>query len=755
MCAIGIGSNTQRVDGLDKVMGRPLYGADRNLARMAFATPVTATIGKGRIRQLDTIAAERVAGVLAILTYRNMDRLAPIAFAFAGGQAIQSHVPMQSSDILYRGEAIALIVAETPESAAEAASLVRADYDTLPFAVELDATGHTEVGQAKAAPYFPDFVQGNAAAAIDAAPVQIEATYFSAPQHQNPMELFSTVAEWRGRHLIVHEGTQAAQAMKEGLAIQFGLNPERVRVLAPYVGGGFGLRGSISPHTTLAAVAARRVNRPVKLTVPRAQMFHASSFRATTEHKLRIGADDQGRLLGGTHMVRAQTSRFDLMPFTGQETASRMYAWPTYRGATTLVRLDCQTPGFMRAPMEMASFFALESAMDELAEKIGLDPVTLRIQNDAKVDPITGKRFSSRHLTECLQRGAALFGWKARVAMPGSMRLADGTRIGYGVAAGAYPGYIAPALAKVRLNSDGRVDVSVGGHEMGQGIRTAIALVLAEELGVDPQTATITIGDTQFPPQHVTSGSTGAATISVPVRDAAIHLRNTLATLATQARGIQFDNTDATSLKLDGAILIGSDGRSERIADILRHHGLDHVDGEARGSAPGMKPDAFQQAALGKVAFSGPEFPNHVAFSFIAQFVEVHIAPRMPRPRVVRMVSVVDCGRVLSRRTATSQLYGGLVWGIGAALSEASEVDPRYGGFLNNNIAEYQVAVNADVRRLQVEFIDVADTVFCSVGAKGVGEVACVGAAAAIANAVHHATGKRIRHLPIRMDDLI
>ena len=754
MRATGIGSDTQRVDGLDKVMGRPLYGADRSLARMAFAAPVTATIGKGRIRRLDTVAAERVAGVLAVLTYRNMDRLAPIAFAFAGGQAIESHMPMQSPDILYRGEAIALIVAETPESAAEAASLVRADYDAVPFAVELDAAGRTEVGQAKAAPYFPDFVRGDAAAAIDAAPVRIEATFLSAPQHQNPMELLSTVAEWRGQRLIVHEGTQAAQAMKEGLAIALGLNSDDVRVLAPYVGGGFGLRGSISPHTTLAAVAARRVSRPVKLTVPRAQMFHASSFRAATEHTLRIGADNQGRLLGGTHLVRAQTSRFDLMPYTGQETLSRMYAWPAYRGATTLVQLDSQTPGFMRAPMEMASFFALESAIDELAEKVGLDPVTLRIQNDAKTDPITGKPFSSRHLTECLQRGAALFGWDARVATPGSMRLADGTRIGYGVAAGAYPAYITPALATVRLNADGGVEVSVGGHEMGQGIRTAIALILAEELGIDPQTAMITIGDTRFPPQHVTSGSTGAATVSVPVRDAAIQLRKKLAVLATQAMGPR-PAGEAVSLRLDAGTLIGPNGHSERIAEILRHHGLDHVDGEARGSAPGMKPDAFQEAALGKVAFSGPEFPDYLAFSFIAHFAEVHIAPRMPRPRVVRMVSVVDCGRVLSRRTATSQVYGGLVWGIGAALSEASEVDPRYGGFLNNNIAEYQVAVNADVRNLQVEFIDEADTVFSGVGAKGVGEVACVGAAAAIGNAVHHATGKRIRHLPIRMDDLI
>jgi xanthine dehydrogenase YagR molybdenum-binding subunit len=755
MADTGIGANAQRVDGREKVMGRPLYGADRLPARTVFAVPVAATVGKAHIVTIDTAVAERVQGVLAIFTYRNMDRLKRIEFSFAGGQGIQSHMPMQAPEVLYRGECIALAVAETLEAAEEAASLVRANYEERPFAVQLDGNGGTEVGQAKAAPYFPDFVKGDPAPLIDAAPVSVDAVYHSAAQHHNPMEMLSTVAEWRDGSLIVHEGTQAAQAMKVGLVIAFGLPEDKVRVISPYIGGAFGQRGSISPHTVLAALAARRVGRPVKLTVPRAQIFHATSFRAATEHHIRIGADHGGRFVGGMHLVRSQTSRFDLMPYTGEETTSRAYGWPAFRGATTLVQLDTQTPGFMRAPMEMASFFALESAVDELAEKLAMDPVELRILNDTKTDPISGKPFSSRNLVRCLRRGAERFGWSQRSRTPRSMRLDDGTLVGWGVAAGAYPAYITPAIARIRLHADGRVDLSVGAHEMGQGIRSAIAAVAEEELGVPADKLRILIGDTIVPPQHVTSGAAGAATVSIPISKASLLLREVLAKLAAKSGRTTFIGADPTTTRVRGGRLQLPGGESESVANIMASAGVDYVDGIANGAAPGMTPDAFTQAALGKVAFFGPEFPGHVSFSYIAHFVEVRIDPLVPRPRVTRMVSVADCGRVLSRRTAESQLLGGLVWGIGAALTEMSEFDPRFGGFLNNNIAEYQIAVNADVRSLEVELLDTPDLTFSEIGAKGVGEVACVGAAGAIANAICHATGKRIRHLPIHVEDLI
>jgi xanthine dehydrogenase YagR molybdenum-binding subunit len=755
MAAIGIGANAQRVDGREKVMGKPIYGADRLPARTVFAVPVAATVGKARITTIDTRAAERVKGVLAVLTYRNLDRLQKVEFSFAGGQAIQSHFPMQEPEVRYRGECIALSVAETPESAYEAASLVLATYEEQPFAVEMSAAGGTEVVQAKATAYFPDFVKGDPVPLIDAAPVSVDAVYYSAAQHHNPMEMLSTVAEWHDGSLVVHEGTQAAQAMKIGLVIALGLPEDKVRVISPFIGGAFGQRGAISPHTILAAVAARRVGRPVKLTVPRAQIFHATSFRAATEHHIRIGADRDGRFVGGLHLVLSHTSRFDLMPYTGEETTSRTYGWPAFRGATTLVQLDTQTPGFMRAPMEMASFFALESAVDELAEKLGMDPVKLRILNDAKSDPISGKPFSSRYLVRCLQRGAERFGWSRRNPAPRSMQARDGALIGWGVAAGAYPAYITPAIARIRMHADGKVDLSVGAHEMGQGIRSAIAAVAAEELGVPPGRLRLLIGDTIVPPQHVTSGATGAATISIPIAKASLRLRHTLAVLAVKGGRAAFAGVDPALTRLRGGRLHLPNGESASVADILAAGRVHYVDGIANGAAPGMSQDAFKQAALGKVAFFGPEFPTHVSFSYIAHFAEVQIDPLAPRARVTRMLSVADCGRVLSRRTAESQLLGGLVWGIGSALTEASEVDPRFGGFLNNNIAEYQIPANADVRSLEVELLDTPDLVFSEVGAKGVGEVACVGAAGAIANAIYHATGKRVRALPIRIEEFI
>jgi xanthine dehydrogenase YagR molybdenum-binding subunit len=305
------------------------------------------------------------------------------------------------------------------------------------------------------------------------------------------------------------------------------------------------------------------------------------------------------------------------------------------------------------------------------------------------------------------------------------------------------------------MYADGKVDLSIGAHEMGQGIRSAIAAVAAEELGVPPGRLKLLIGDTIVPPQHVTSGATGAATISIPIAKASLRLRHALAELAVKGGHAAFAGVDPALTRLRGGRLRVPNGESASVADILAAARIHYVDGIANGDAPGMSQDAFKQAALGKVAFFGPEFPTHVSFSYIAHFAEVQIDPLVPRARVTRMLSVADCGRVLSRRTAESQLLGGLVWGIGSALTEASEVDPRFGGFLNNNIAEYQIPANADVRSLEVELLDTPDLVFSEIGAKGVGEVACVGAAGAIANAIYHATGKRVRDLPIRIEAFI
>ena len=730
-----IGADAQRVDGTDKVKGHALYGADRILPRMAYALPVAATIGKGRISRIDTSTAEAMQGVIVVLTHLNTDRLKPLQFVFAGGHGIQSFQPLQSDIVLYRGQAIALIVADSLEAAHAASAHIRVDYETEPFAVVLDSRHGEPVNQSAALHYFPDFVAGDADRALTTAATTVDETYTTPAQHQNPIELLATVAEWTGDRLTVHESTQASQALCGGLALQLGIDPAKVRVISPYVGGGFGQKNSIAPHTVMAAVAARRVGRPVKLVVPRDQVFHATSFRAASKHRIRIGADSTGRFVAAIHEIRAQTSRFDLMPFTGAETTSRMYGIPDFRSAVTLVKLDTQTPGFMRAPFEMSAFFALESAVDELAYELASDPVELRIANDTHIDPITGKPYTVRRLADCLRRGAQQFGWQGRSAQPRSMRDKDGTLVGWGVAAGAYPVITAPARATVRLNADATAQVSVGGHEMGQGIRTAITLVAAQELGIEPHQIRLTIGDTIAPPQHVTAGSWGTATATPPVLEAARSVRAQLNELA-RAR-------------------LESPPGSAQYGELLRRSGLSHLEGHAQWFAPGQTPDVIARADQGLVAIRGPDFPDFVAFSYIAHFVEVRVNPRIPRVRVARIVSIVDCGRVISKRTARSQVYGGLVWGVGAALSEESEIDPRFGGFLNSNIAEYQIPVNADIGSCEVDFIDEPDLKLNSLGAKGLGEVASVGAAAAVANAVFHATGKRVRDLPIRIEDLM
>jgi xanthine dehydrogenase YagR molybdenum-binding subunit len=719
-----LGEDAQRIDGLDKVSGKPIYGADRILRGMVHAVPIAATVRKGRITGIDKSAAQHTPGVLLILTHENFDRLKPVQFSFAGGTAIQSFQPLQSAEVKYRGQAVALVVAETLEAAQEASALIRVSYSEDPSAtVELNGPGGAAVKQAVATPFFKDFVAGDPDAAIAAAPVRFEQTYLTAPQHQNPIELLSTVAEWQGDQLIVHEGTQAASAMRAGLATQLGIPLEKIRVLSPYVGGAFGQRGSISPHTVFAAVAARRAGRPVKLVVPRAQVFHATSFRAPAEHKITFGADTDGRFVGGIHLVRALTSRFDLMPFTGQESTSRMYDWKTFRGASTLIQGDVQTPGFMRAPFEATAYFALESAMDEFAIQLGLDPIELRLRNDTHRDPISGKPYTVRKLRECLERGAERFGWSRRNPQPGSMRDPDGTLIGWGMAAGAYPYISAAAVATACLSSNGQLTIDVGGHEMGQGIRTAIAIVAAEELGIEADAVTVLIGDTAIAPQHVTAGASGAVTSLPPVRLAVRDLRNQIDRLA--------------------AMQGNSRGKPSGYAGLMQRAGLKELFGRGEELGPQANPDVLQK------------IQHFVAFSYIAHFAEVRIDPRLPTPHVARYVSVIDCGRVISRRTTMSQAYGGIIWGIESALSEASEVDPRYGGFLNNNLAEYAMAVNADIRDLDVSFIDEPDERVNALGAKGVGEVVSVGAIAAIANAIHHATGKRVRHFPIRADDLL
>ena len=723
----------ERVDARDKVRGLTRYAADDARPAMLHAALLPSTIARGRISAIAVDAARRVPGVRLVLTHENAGPFEGGGYLMAGGFGAQSIYPLRSAQIAHRGQAVALVVADTLEAAREAAALIEVRYEAVPFIATMHAPGAVALAQSGALPQpmFADKVAGDADAAWAAAAVTIDATYDLPAQHQNPMELLATVAEWRDGLLTVHEPTQNAEGVRHGLARQLGIAPAAVRVISPTVGGGFGQKNALQSHTALVALAARQLGLPVKLVVPRGQIFHAASFRPESRHRIKLGADHGGRILAAVHEIDMQTSRHDLFPSQGTEITARLYGIANFRGTERLVRTDVQTPGYMRAPHEHPAAFAFESAIDELAYRLDRDPVALRLANDSVTDPITGKPFSSRYVAQCLTQGARSFGWARRSMAPGSMRAPDGSLMGWGVALGAYKAAAAPALATLRLQANGQVRVAVGGHEMGQGMRNVIALTVARVLGAPLAAIEVLIGDTGVAPQHLTAGSWGTATVLPPVEEAAGKLMEDL-------------------LRHAGP---GATGRTALA--LLKASGRAFAEAGSRTLAPGQPEQVFGRLAGGLPAAAGPVYPDFVAFSFIAHFVEVRVEPGTRRIRVARVVSVADCGTVVSPRTARSQVEGGVVWGIGAALREVSEVDARYGGFLNADLAEYIVPVAADIGSISVEFVDRPDPRLNALGVKGLGEVAMVGVAPAIVNAVFHATGKRVRKLPVRIEDLL
>ncbi|NBH01845.1 xanthine dehydrogenase family protein molybdopterin-binding subunit [Amycolatopsis sp. SID8362] len=722
-------TDTRRVDAHEKVTGKAAYGTDRVPDGVVHAALATARIGRGRVSDVDTRAAEAVPGVLLVVTRFDAEELRGPGFIMGGGFAFQSLQPLLDDRIAYRGQPIALVVAETPVAATEAADLVTAEYEPEPVAAHLDAAGATTLVQEEAIPlpFLADIKVGDADAVVDASPVRIERTYEHAAQHAVPMELNGAVVEWRDGTLVVHEGTQNAAAVRHGLAQQLGLDAARIEVRSPYVGGGFGQKNSLQPHLAPLALVSRRLGRPVKLVLTRAQTFHNGSFRPATRHRVRLGADASGKILAAVHEVDQQTSRHDLFPAMHTEVSSRLYGFEAFRGRHRLVRTDVQTPGYMRAPFESSAMFAFESAVDELAYATGQDPVALRLANDTMTDPVSGRPFSTRFLADCLRRGAERFGWAGRDPEPGSMRVADGSLLGWGVAVGTYPGHAAPAVAHLTAHADGRVTAAVDGHEMGQGIRSAIALLVANDLGIAVRDVEVRVGDTRVAPQHLTAGSWGTATALPAVHAGLRELRKHLNAADTGA--------------VDVAAAVGRAGHP--------------VEVEVATVGAGQGPEVVDQSKAGHLAIAGPVYPEFSTFSWVAHFVEVRVEPTTCRIRVPRVVSVVDCGRVASPVTAASQVRGGVIWGIGGALREESLPDPERGGFLNATLEEYPVMVNADVHRIDVDFVDRPDFRFNPVGVKGLGEVSMVGVAAAVANAVHHATGRRHHRLPIRLEDVL
>lgn len=711
-----------RFDARDKVLGRTAFTADIPLQGMLFAMTVPARVAKGKVVSVDTAAAIRVPGVVRVLTAADFRPARPLRAA--EGPASASAPPTIAGDVDYRGAPIAMVVAETLEAAIEGAEAVRASYDAASFLPKIDSAGATRT--------LVEPVQaGDARRAMARATTIVDVVYESPAQHHNPMELLATTAVWSGGRLTLYDATQGAQMVKGYVAKALAIDPDLIDVKCSYVGGGFGQKSSTQRQTAIVARAAMLMGRPVKLVMPRGQIFHNATFRPASRHQMRIGADENGRMIAVEYDADHQQSRQGQFPPDYHESQPQMYGIADYLGTSANVRIDTQDPGYMRAPHPHPASFAFEGAVDELSYRLKQDPVAFRLTHDATVDPLTGHPLSSRFLNECLIEGARRFGWDRRKPEPASAVLPDGTLVGFGVGCGAYPANTSANIATLRVAADGSTRFALSGHEMGQGIRTVVAAILLRDLDIDPAKLDIVLGDTTAVPQHVTAGSWGTAS-AIPVAEAAaIRIKAALTEL------------------LAGRVIAGNLHR--RLSAVRRPY----LEVEVSNLAPGQDPSAFRQMRNTGFAMAGPAYPHFTTFSYIAHFAEVRVNPRTGRVWVPRVVSVADCGRVVSPRTAESQVRGGIVWAIGAALREETEVDPRYGGWLNNDLADYPVPVNSDIGDIEVGLIDRPDPLLNSTGSKGLGEVAMVGAAAAVANGVYHATGRRMRRIPIRIEHIL
>jgi xanthine dehydrogenase YagR molybdenum-binding subunit len=743
------GQPVPRIDSRLKVTGEARYAADTPVSNVAYAVLVTSDIARGTVKAIHLEAARATPGVIDVLSYGDADSLKPPRF---GNASYTSLAPLHDRRIWHDGQIMALVVANTFQAAEEAAFKVSADYDQQQPSADLDSPG-TEtipaVGNVERLKENPS--HGDFATAFQSAPVTLEAEYRTPTQTHNPIELFSTTAVWAGHQLTIYEPSQNLYGFRGEIAYELGMDPADVRVVSLYVGGGFGSKGSLTPRTALVALAAKRLNRPVRCVVSRRQAYTVQTYRAPTRQKIRMGATKDGKITAFSHEGWELTSRLDNYAVAGTETTTRMYGYGNVSSAVYIVKANRQTPGFMRSPPDLPYVFALESAMDELAAKLGMDPVELRRVNDTDTDPISGNRFSSRQLMTCFDQAASAFKWSARDPKPGAMRDGDWL-IGMGCATAIYPTNVAPATARVRLRSDGQVLVQAAAQEIGNGVRTVAGQMAAEQLGVPFAAVQVEMGDTNLPPAPVAGGSNSTASVCSAVLLACRQVQARLYHAATTAKDGKLAGKDPAQLTLRDRAIASSDGATESLANVFQALNAGAIEEYAEFIPEGAPADGVQKLYGGKTSMvSGVKKQR---FAFGAEFVEVRIHARTREIRVPRLVGAFSAGRIMNTRTAHSQLMGGLIWGMSSALLEATELDQRAARTVNRDLQDYYVPVNADVQEVQVILVPEVDHSVNPAGVKGLGELGNVGTNAAVANAVYHATGKRIRSLPIRLEDL-
>jgi xanthine dehydrogenase YagR molybdenum-binding subunit len=750
-----MGQPIPRYDAVAKVTGKAQYASDVPLARPAYAYLITSAIAKGRIDRFDLSEAEKLPGVIAIVTHEAAPKLKEAKSFSNGGYASTTNQPLKSAEIAEEGQIIGVVLAESYESARDAAHRVRVSYTAANPTTSFDSPGTTAArAKGQLAMFKDDPKVGDFTKAFPEAEVQFEGRYETPAQHHNPMELFATSCVWQGDQLIIYEPSQYVHGLKNGVATQLGIEPDKVRVVNSYVGGAFGSKGSMTPRTAIIASIARDLRRPVKLVATRDQGFNIATYRAETRHKIRIGARRDGKLTALHHEGVELSSRADAYAVGGTKTTTRMYDCPNVDSLVSIVRADRNTPGFMRSPPEVPYMFALESAMDELAYLLRMDPIELRRVNDTMREPIGGKPYTSRSLMACYDEGASAFGWQDRKAEPKSME--DGEwLVGYGCATACYPTQMAPAAARVRLQRDGRSRVEIAGHEIGTGAYTVIAQAAAERLGVPVESVSVLMGDSDLPAAPVAGGSNSTASTCSAVMMVCDKIRQRLFEAVMPQANLVDKATETVGIGRTPAAEAAKTGQQldrEKAFDAL---GASVVEEYGEWKPDGAPMDSFRAMHSGQMRMvGGPEFKNGIAYAFGAEFVEVRVNRWTHEVRVPRLLGAFAAGHIMNPRTARSQLLGGLIWGMSSALHEATEIDERYARYVNDNLADYLVPVNADTPSVEVILLSEQDDKINPMGIKGLGELGNVGTNAAVCNAVFHATGQRIRKLPIRLEKL-
>ncbi|MFF8232395.1 xanthine dehydrogenase family protein molybdopterin-binding subunit [Streptomyces caelestis] len=727
-----VGAPLSRVDGRLKVTGQAKYAADHDIDGVVHAVILNSTIARGRITGIDTRAAEAQRGVLKVITHRNAPKLAyrdnPVTFPFPGRRLRA----FQDDAVQFFGQPVAVVVATTLEAAQHAADLIDVSYDAEEPATDLTRSPAEDGPPPFAQPYS----RGDAQEALGSADVRMEMTFRLSRNHHNPMETHATIARWDGDKLTLWDKTQWVIGAQNEAAAAFGIPPANVRVLSPFVGGAFGNALRTWPHVVIAALAAREVGRPVKLALTRRQMYFTVGYRPAYEYKLRLGSTRRGRLTAMTHEMKYETSRYEKFWEANQALGQMLYAVPNVSQNVQIVPLDVSTPMWMRGPGYGSAAFVIETAMDELAYRLGIDPIELRLRNEPGEDPSTQQPFSTRRLRECFRVGAREFGWHRRNPKPRSTRDGDWL-IGTGVATGCYDVFLGRANAHARLDADGTVVVQSATHDVGTGTYTSMTQIAADALGLPVRNVEFRLGDSTMPPAPPQGASQTTASVGSAVQDTCDKLRQQAITLAVEDERSPLHGVDADDVVVRGGRLHvkGNAARGETYRQLLARNNRTHL--EARGS------------------YTPEENSRFSMYGYAAMFAEVAVDARLGLVRMRRMLGVYDAGRIISPKLAESQAIGGMVGGMGAALLEHTVTDHRDGRIVNANLADYLVPVHADIPDVKAVYLDGEDYRADPIGVKSLGELVQIGVAPAIANAVFHATGRRVRELPITAEALL